>query len=122
MSLEDIEKKLDKLLDARIGKASEWKHITIAKDATVSEALDLGGHYSYLQVIIPTIDSASLELQGSESTSGTYQDIGQDVVTTAGTGAFQDTWNLGGWQYIKIKASAAQATAPRSFKVRGITF
>lgn len=103
-------------------EASEWKLTRMAKAGTTSEVVDLGNNYAYLQVVIPTIDSAQLELQVSDSETGTFQDLGQDATTTAGTGAFNDTWVLGGWRYIKIKASAAQSTTARYFKVRGVTY
>jgi len=119
MSLEDIERKLTEILAA---KAGEWKTASIIKGGTTSEAIDLGGNFAYLQVVIPTIDSAQLELQVGETLGGLFQDLGQDALTVAGTGAFNDTWNLGGWRYIKIKASAAQTTADRVFKVRGVTY
>jgi len=121
MSIEDIERKLDKII-ASSAKTGAWKDITIAKDGTISETLDIGGSFAYLQVVVPTIDSAQLELQASVELDGTYQDVGQDALTVAGTGGFSDTWHLGGWRYIKVKASAAQTTSGRTFKVRGITY
>jgi len=122
MSLEDIEERLKEILDARAFRVGEEKIVTMAKDGTVSEAVDLGGHFAYLQIVIPTIDSAQLELQVSMALGGTYQDFGQDALTVLGTGAFNDTCNLGGWRYIQIKASAAQTTATVVFSVRGITY
>ena len=97
------------------------KGAVIAASGTVSGAVDLGGYYAYLQIEIPTITSASLELQVSDSLGGTYQDFGQDALTTAGTGAYNATWNLGGWRYIKIKSSVAQTNAV-TFRVRGVTY
>jgi len=64
MSIEDIERKLDKII-ASSAKTGAWKDITIAKDGTISETLDIGGSFAYLQVVVPTIDSAQLELQAS---------------------------------------------------------
>ena len=119
MSLEDIEQKLGEILAA---KAGAWKTASIIKGGTISDAIDLGGNFAYLQVVVPTIDSAQLELQVGETLGGPFQDFGQNALTVAGTGAFSDTWVLGGWRFIKIKASAAQSTADRAFRVRGVTY
>lgn len=120
--LQDIIDKLRDLLKIETDKVGRWKLAVIAKDDTVSGAVDLGGNFAYLQVEVPTIDSAQLELQVNDIEGGTYQDLGQDALTTAGTGAFSDTWNLAGWQFVKIKASAAQTTGAVNFKIRGITY
>lgn len=98
-----------------------WKTATIAKAGTASSVVDLEGIYAYLQVVIPTIDAATLKLQGSSDGQG-FQDIGQSVTTVSGTGAFNDTWVLGGWQFIKIVASAAQDTAQVTIRVCGVTY
>jgi len=98
-----------------------WKHGTIAKDGTASSVIDMEGNYAYLQVEVPTIDAATLKLQGAAE-GQTFRDLGQSVTTVSGTGAFNDTWILGGWQFIKIVASAAQTTANVTFRVRGVTY
>jgi len=56
--------------------------VTIAKSGTTSPAVDLGANFTYLQVVVPTIDSAALELQAALDIGGTYQDLGQDATTT----------------------------------------
>ena len=121
MEYEEVVKAIERATKHRevIG---DWEQTTIASGGTVSNAVDLGGHFAYLQIIIPTIDSAQLELQVSDPDSGAFQDFGQDALTTTGTGAYSDTWVLGGWRVIKVKASAAQSTAAVTFKVRGITY
>ncbi len=117
-----VDQRGDKDGNATVAPAvGQWKKVTIAKSGTVSAPVDLEVPYAYLQVEIPTIDSAALELQVGRG-GQTYQDLGQDALTTASTGAFNDTWVLGGWQHIKIKASAAQSTAERVFWVRGVTY
>lgn len=121
MSLEAIIEKLDELLAARASQAGAWHDLQIAASGTVSSAADLGEHFAYLQVIIPTITSAQLELQVSEDLNGTYQDLGQNALTNKGTGAYSDTWLLSGWRFVKIKSSVAQTSAV-VFRVRGITY
>ena len=102
-----------------MSEVSEVKIAYIAKAGTSSQAVDLGGYYPYLQVAIPTIDSATLKIQVSELIDGTYQDLGASITAAASTGAYSDTWKLGGWRYIKIVAGAAQTTAEVKIKVRG---
>lgn len=116
------------ILEAIRGEVSQlpvrvgiWQRAEIAASGTISSKVDVGGHFAYLQVVIPTITSAQLEVQVSETKDGTYQDFGQNALTVAGTGAYSDTWNLGGWRYIKIKSSVAQTTI-ENFEVRGITY
>lgn len=119
MSLEDIVEELKKLKPLiNVGKELT---ATIAKDGTVSGAVDLGGHFSYLLITIPTLDSADVSLQCSLMLDGTYQDL-SDAVYAAATGAKNNTFKLGGWRYIKVKVSAAQTTLARSFTVKGVTF
>jgi hypothetical protein len=93
--------------------------ITIATDNTVSAAVKLDKPYEYLNVIIPTIDSATVSLMVAPTEAGTYVTLGQSATTTASTGAFADTFQLGGYQFVKIKTSATQ-TANRTFQIRGI--
>jgi hypothetical protein len=121
-SLKELLDKLDEVLDAFTSRIGVERTVIIASGGTVSEAVDLGGHFAYLQVEVPAIDSAQLELQVSDRIDGTYQDFGQNALTDTSIGAYSDTWILGGWRYIKIKASAAQDTGVRVFKVRGITY
>jgi len=121
MSLEDIERKLQEVLDARASKIGKWEVAEIAASGNVSGAVDLGGHFGFLHIVIPTITSAQLELQVSKELSGTYQDLRQDALTDLSTGGFSDTWKLGGWRFIKIQSSAAQTSAVR-FEVRGVTY
>ena len=117
-NLESIERAVKDLTGkARVG---EWKTVIIAASGTISSVADLGGNFAYLQVVIPTITSAQLELQ-VQGGDNTYQDFGQNALTEVGTGAFNDTWVLGGWQFIKIKSSAAQTSAV-TFSVRGVTY
>lgn len=107
----------------------EWKTATIAKDGTTSGEVDLGRAYQRLMVVVPTIDSATISILVAEKAGGTFQNLylasltdGDDdqPITTAGTGGF--TWSvpIGGFQFIKIKAGAAQTTAARTFRVCGV--
>jgi len=98
-----------------------WKNavITFATNATTSAAVDLGRDYDYVQIYIPTIDSANVSFTVSEIAGGTYYTLGSgNAIVTAGTGGFVTTVNLGGYQFIKVITSADQ-TENRTFRVRG---
>ncbi len=111
--------------DGQIVKAPVTKgldhRVRIVKGGTTSSIVDLGNNYRYLLVTIPTIDTATLKLQVSLTQGGTYQDL-STTTTASGTGAFNTTFNLFGWRYIRIVSSAAQTTATVAFDVQGVTF
>lgn len=99
----------------------EWKAATIANNATSSDEVDLGRDYDFLEVQIPTITTGTLKLQTAEKTSGTFKDLGYSITTTSGTHNYHDVWELGGWQFIKVVASAQQG-AQRLIRVRGMRY
>lgn len=105
----------------------EWKTATIALNGTLSAEVDIGRQYERLLIVIPTIDSAQISLQVAEKTGGIFQDLhttdaggNKQVITVSITGGI--TWEapLGGFQFIKVKASAAQAGGARSFRLCGV--
>ena len=92
---------------------------TIADGGTSTGAIDLQGSCDFVSVVIPELDSCTLKVQVSlEGT--TYQDLGSSITTGTTTGGFTTTFKLGGFQHIKIVASAAQSPA-RIIKVRGFS-
>ena len=99
-----------------------WVSGTIAINGTSTGEINLGRDYDFIEVRIPTLVSGTLKLQTSNATGGTFQDLGASVTIGATTGAYNDTWNLGGWQFIKIVSSATQTTTARVFYVRGMRF
>lgn len=99
---------------------SEWLKAVIDKGGTVSHPVDLGGNYAFLNIVIPTIDSANISLTVAKTHADDYQDL-DGATYAAGTGSKSNTFKLGGWRHIKVKASAAQSTAERTFYVRGVT-
>ena len=93
--------------------------ITIATDDDLTAAANLGRPFETLLVYIPTLTSSDLTVYVSETLAGTYTALGSSVVVAAGTGGYVDIWDIGGFQYLKIGTSAAQA-ANRTFVVRGV--
>jgi len=100
----------------------EWLNakITIASDDDLTPGINLGKPFKHMDLVIPTIDSASIAIYVSESSGGTYQQLGNsNNILAAGTGATTHVVILMGWQFIKIGTSAAQ-TSNRTFRVRGL--
>lgn len=106
-----------------------WLDASISASGTVSSEVDLGRAYETLLVVVPAVSASSqISVQVAEKSGGTFQDLyvtdpadGGDnqVISAAGTGAF--TWQvpLGGFEFIKIKASVT-ATGDEAFRVCGV--
>jgi len=96
-----------------------WLAATIASGGASSAEVDLGRSYDLIEIQIPTLDTATtLKVQTAEVTGGTFRDLGDSVTTTAGTHNYNDVWEIGGWQFIKIVADNSQ-DAERLIRVRG---
>lgn len=97
------------------------KKVSIDKGGTTSSIVDLGDHYRYMLVTLPALDTATLKLQVSLTHGGTYQDL-STTTTASGDGSYNTTFNLLGWRYVRIVASATQSSSRREFDVQGVTF
>jgi hypothetical protein len=98
----------------------QWLNVTIADEGTLSGECDLGDNYEFLNIYAPTIDSANISLYVSDKAGGTYYPLGLSTnVFAAATGGLYTTFELGGYQFIKILSSATQSTAAVTFRVRG---
>ena len=95
----------------------QWKTVTIANGGTTSAECDLGRPYENIQIIIPTITVGTLNITVSEATGGTFVRLGATDMVASGTGNYADTFELGGYQFIKLVA--ATQVAARTFRVRG---
>lgn len=100
-------------------KYGEWLTLTIVGDTKKSAVVNLGMDYEFLNVIIPAVVSGTLNLEVSKTTGGASQNLGSSVTTGTTIGSYTDTWNLGGYQFIKIESSVTQTTTDRVFYVRG---
>ena len=100
----------------------DWLAATIADEATSSAEVNLGGNFDYLQIQIPTIDAATIKIQVSESSGGTFYDLGDGITTAAGAHTYADVFKLGGYQFIKVVSSATQSTSEVLIRVRGWRF
>lgn len=97
----------------------DWKAATIT--TTSSAEVDLGRDYDYLEIQFPALATCTIKIQVAEKTGGTFYDLGDGITTASGTGTYADVFKLGGYQFIKVVASATQTTA-RLIRVRGMRY
>lgn len=96
--------------------------ITVATDSQNSAEVDLRGDFESIEIDIPTITSAEIQVKGANESGGTFDLIGLEEPIPTTTGGFRTTISLGGrYQFIKIYTSAVQ-TSNRTFYVRGISY
>ena len=114
-------------MNKRIGT---WKsfEIDISDSTTISDECDLGAPYEYMLLEVPTLTSGTLSVQALRASGGTARNLhltvnadgtDEQIISDSGTGAFIWIVPIGGTQYIKVTAGAAQA-ADRTFWVRGV--
>lgn len=100
--------------------AMQWASIAIVNGATLSNAIDLGRIYDYLQVDLPALNSCDISLTVSKTSGGTYNTLGATSPTVnVGTGSKQEVLILGGHQFCKLLSSVTQ-NAARTIWYRGL--
>lgn len=107
-----------------------WKSATIAKDGQLSGEVDLEANYKYLMVLMPTIDAAKLSVRVAKESGGTYYPVHGWLDSDADLTVLQESADevtskallflIGGAQFVKLYASAAQTTEAETFYVRGV--
>ena len=97
-----------------------WKPATIAIGQTDSSEIDLDRDYDFLDIQIPSLDSCTIKIQVAEKSGDTYRDLGDGITTSTGTHNYHDVFKLGGYQFIKVIASASQSGGERLIRVRGM--
>ena len=111
----------------RIGKWISFE-IDISDSTTISDECDLGAPYEYMLLEVPTITSGTLSVQVLRASAGTARNLhltvnadGTDaqIISDTITGALIWRVPIGGAQFIKVTAGAAQG-ADRTFWVRGV--
>ncbi len=103
---------------------SKWYSTTLAfgTDNQNTPEVDLWNSFEAIEIDIPTIEAAEVQIKGSNTPAGTFDLIAQEEPISSSTGGFRTTVPLGGkYRYIKVYLSAAQ-TADRVFAVRGISY
>ena len=111
------------VLDVSATRVSGWKTATIevAVDDDLSDAVDLGEHYRYLAVVLPALTSCRVGVHVCATVGGTYVPLGNGTAaqTDLTTGGYATVFDIGGWRYIRLSTSAAQAE-DRAFGVQGV--
>ena len=100
----------------------EWLAATIAASGTDSSEVNLGKDFDFIEIQIPTMDACTVKIQVAESSGGTFYNLGDAQTTTSGTHNYADVFKLGGYQFIKVIASAAQSSGAVAIRVRGMRF
>ncbi len=102
---------------------SGWKtaSIVVLEADDLSGAVDLGDHYRYVAVIIPALTSARVGVHVAMALDGAYVPLGSGTAaqTEPTTGGYATIFDTGGWRYVKVSTSAAQA-ADREFSLQGV--
>ena len=113
----------DGILDVSATRVSGWKTATIdiSEDDDLSDAVDLGEHYRYLAVVLPALTLARVGVHVSPTADGTYVALGSgsSAQTDPTTGGYATVFDIGGWRFIRLSTSVAQAE-DRSFSVQGV--
>jgi hypothetical protein len=111
------------MLDVSATRVSGWKTaaITVAEDDDLSGAVDLGEHYRYLAVVVPPLTQARVGVHVAPELVGAYVPLGSGSAaqTDLTTGGYATVFDLGGWRFVRLSTSAAQA-ADRAFAVQGV--
>lgn len=96
-----------------------WKDATIAVGSTESTAVDLGRSYDWVNIQVPGLHpSAFLNLKTCEVLGGTYRELDTEILADVGNGNCHQSFEIGNWQYVKIKLSVSQ-TESKTFRIRG---
>jgi len=96
-----------------------WQTGTIASGAKTTGEINLENNCEFMQIILPPLTSGTVKITVSDTSSGTFQDLGSSLTLPTTTGVYNTVIKLGGWQYVKVVSSVNQGAA-RSIKVRGM--
>jgi len=97
----------------------QWVDATISAGSSKSSAIDLGREYDYLLLMLPSMEACKLSLKVSETSGGTYYNLGKNITTNEENFDRADVWKLGGYRFIKI-ASDKGHQSDVSIRVKGM--
>ncbi len=98
---------------------------TAGGTGTLSPAINLGRDWDFLNIYIPDVTNDALtvkfSLKVADASGGTYFNLGDSssLTTFAVTGDYYTTFDLGGFQFIKIGMDANDSSTSRNYKTRG---
>ena len=89
----------------------QWQNTTYVTNSTLSNAIDLGRVYDYIQLDIPAVNNCTFGIAVSKAAGGTYNTLGAATPSVnVGTGSKQEVFKLGGHQFLKLVSSVVQDT------------
>jgi len=103
----------------------EWVEFDIT--GKTSDECDLGRVYETAIILLPSIDSGTITVQGAKETGVGYADLYTynsatglvvQMITEATTGGYFCIFPIGGYQYIKLVSSVDQAD--KTFYAMGV--
>ncbi|KKN00330.1 hypothetical protein LCGC14_1138850 [marine sediment metagenome] len=98
------------------------KWIQTSATGTTTAAIDLGRSYDFLNIFIPDVThTANFSLKVADASGGSYYNLGDSssLKTFAVTGNYFTTFDLGGYQFIKVILSSNEASGTKTFETRG---
>jgi len=113
----------DGVVDVSATRVSGWKtaSIAVAEDDDLSLPVDLGEHYRYLAVIMPTLTPSRVGVQVAPAAAGPYLPLGRGLSaqTEPTAGGHATVFDIGGWRYVRLHTTVPQA-ADRTFSLQGV--
>lgn len=95
----------------------EWVDFDITGTGKTSDECDLGRVYETAIILLPTINSGTIAVQGAKEKAGTFANLYTyspatglvvQMITEATTGGYFCIFPIGGYQYIKLVSSVNQ--------------
>ena len=102
----------------------EWRtgFLNNSVSNTLSNIVDLGRDYDFLNVILPALTNTQIACQvAAPSNTDTFVTLGDGVNVDWTTGNRASVLVIGGWQFLRLLTTDAQV-ANRSYKIRGFRY
>ena len=99
--------------------AQQWQSTTIANGASNSASIDLKRVYDKIQLDLPALNAASINIKVSRASGGTYNFLATTNAVDVSTGSKQVCLNIEGHQFLQLYCDNAQGAA-RTIYYRGI--
>ena len=91
--------------------AMQWASTTYVTNSTLSNAINLGRIYDFIQLDIPAVNNCTFGIAVSMTAGGAYNTLGAaSPSVNVGTGSKQEVFRLGGHQFLKLNSSVVQDT------------
>lgn len=89
--------------------AMQWTSTTYVTNSTLSNAINLGRIYDFIQLDIPAVNNCTFGIAVSMTAGGTYNTLGAATpAVNVGVGSKQEVFKIGGHQFLKLVSSVVQ--------------